>query len=556
MKLSFEKINKSALHFLQPFSLGEVETVVVEEGMRLIDAEFGSIFLSIKGRLKRVYANDSRIFAVVPKGKGLVYKCFFSHEAFWADISEVTVVKNKKILEKLSVRSLVFIPLSYHGTSIGVLTLMSTKKLRFMAKNLEILKLFGSMASLAIRKAQLDVEARQSEEERTLLKGVETTLRSIHNSGLTLLNRLTLEETYATIVKEAIRLVEGDDGFIVLQDGESLRNVYGSTKEAASVEVRQKGYTYNAITKNVAFVLSPEQFGKIHPDIAKSGIKSSAFVPLSYKKESIGALIIRTYKDRVFGGQELETLKLFSSMASLAVRKAYLTTETQKALETRDLFISMAAHELRTPLTIISGYIQMLDHKFRNQNSVEARWVEELSRESRRLVDLVNELLEKNRIHAGKLNYNFMECNISEVVDYAINSFEFSHPRRKIVFQNKIKNGCGIIAGDPNKLTQMLLNLLDNADKFSERDKEIAVFLTQTIDYYRVLVKDKGAGISSEEVNKIFDSFYRAKNHNIEGMGLGLFLVKDIVARHHGVIDVKSSLGVGTTFEIRLPKIQ
>jgi len=143
---------------------------------------------------------------------------------------------------------------------------------------------------------------------------------------------------------------------------------------------------------------------------------------------------VLSLQDGYFTEKEVNILKLFSSVASLAVIKMRLLNETQKALETRDLFISMAAHEFRTPLTTISGYTQLLYTKLAGANTSESRWIEELIWETSRLTILVNELLAANRIKSGKLQYIWKECSLKEVISRAILAFRFTHRIIKLIF--------------------------------------------------------------------------------------------------------------------------
>lgn len=380
-------------------------------------------------------------------------------------------------------------------------------------------------------------------------------LEKIYRTTLKFLGPSSLEETYANIVQGAIDLVEGDEGRMLLQEGDDFNIVYISSPGASyPQEVRKKGYVYTAFTKRQSFCIKENQIRLIYPEIADRGIKSAVFIPLSYKSKSIGVLVIQSYKTEHFSSQELGILKLFGSMASLAVRKTQLHEETEKALHARDLFFSMAAHELRTPITTIYGYSQLLNNKTQGKDTVESRWIQSLHAESYRLTLLVQDLLEINRIRTNCSQFFLKECSLREMVCRATDNFKFNHPNRQIIVKDLLNNKSDIVIGDFDKLLQVVNNFLDNAAKFSPPESDIVLSLTSHLNDLTISIKDNGTGISKMERMKIFEEYYRGKDTNVEGMGLGLYLAKNIIKYHHGIIKLHSKINQGTTIEVSLPK--
>ncbi|MBI2074298.1 MAG: GAF domain-containing sensor histidine kinase [Candidatus Levybacteria bacterium] len=379
-------------------------------------------------------------------------------------------------------------------------------------------------------------------------------LEKINNSALKLLMPLKSQEIYKIVVEDAVKLVQGDDGLILLQMSGSLKNVYGSSHMAALVKVRKRGHAYNVFKKQRVDVIHHKEFAKVHSDIEATGVKSVILIPLSYQHKSTGVLAIRSYKRDYFVNNEPSILKLFGSMASLAIKKAQLNSEMEKSLQVRDLFISVAAHELRTPLTTINGYVQLLHSRLSIQNSLESRWVKQLLLESKRLSQLINELLEISRIKAGKLQYVWKECDIKEIVKRSADNFKFKYADRNIIVEDQLNGESGLIVGDFDKLTQVVNSVLENAAKYSSPDTEILAVITSKSRYFCIFITDKGKGIPMQEITKVFEGFYKGEDSSEEGMGLGLYLAKDIVTRHHGRIKIHSVLNKGTTVEIHLPK--
>lgn len=383
-------------------------------------------------------------------------------------------------------------------------------------------------------------------------------LAKINKAGLKFLESSTLQETYVSIVNEALRLVSGESGGIVREESGSFKLIYESSSKIPPVKPRKKGHTYKALRARKIIIIQEKELIRTHPEMVEAGIKSAIFIPLFYKKKSVGVLVIRSSEDNHFTEQSIEheILKIFSSMACLAIIKAQSFEETKKALKVRDLFISMAAHEFRTPLTSINGYIQLLHNKLSKGNAQESKWVQHLYGESARLTNLVKELLEINHIQSGKLQYFFKECDLDSVIAQAINGFHFIYPDRRVIYKNYLSNKTSLIIGDAEKLLQAIRNLMENAAKYSSSDKDIHVKLRQVHSFLNLSIIDAGIGIPKNEIPQIFKGFYKGTSSVEEGMGLGLYLARNIVNSHHGSINILSKVGKGTIVEVKLPRIK
>ncbi len=378
-------------------------------------------------------------------------------------------------------------------------------------------------------------------------------LEKINRAAVKFMVPLSPEETYKVIVREGVKLVNADDGSILIKTGKDIRTIFSLSKSEITTKPRRKGFSYEAITKRKAFVLQKEQFQQVHPEMVEQGVNSSIFIPLFYRNRSMGVLIVRSFKKKKLSEKELEILKIFGSMASLAIRNIQLLDETTTALNTRDLFISVASHELKTPLTAINGYVQILQKKAVTRNEKEAERLNNLERETRRLTKLIQELLEMNQIRTGSFHFNLRDCKLPDILSQAIENFNFVYPSRKINFINAIPDNQDTIVGDPDKLVQVLTNILHNAAKFSNPKHDIMLSLLHKNHYAIIQIEDTGIGISKTDLPRIFTGFYKGKSGSREGMGLGLYIAKTIVTEHRGDILITSSEGIGTKVEIKLP---
>lgn len=384
----------------------------------------------------------------------------------------------------------------------------------------------------------------------------DATLKRIYNSSLKFLTPLTLEKTYATIVKEATLLVQAEYGSILLEQNGELNRIYSSVPFQHQIKHRKKGFLYRAFRSGKPTVLSIKRIEIVHPEIKELSIAADVIIPLSYRNKSIGILAILTKREQRFSNEEINTLILFGSMASLAIRKAQLYDETKRALETRDFFISATAHEIKTPVTTIFGYTQLLFNNINKGIKLKKEWIEAMHSECYRLKFLINDLLEINRISSGNFQFDLTECSLDVVINRVTDNFKFNHPDRKLILRNNFRDKENNIIGDADRLIQALINVLDNAVKFSSSDSKILLALKQSGQDFAVKIQDQGKGITNKDLPRIFERYYQGKGTQHEGLGLGLFLVKEIIEHHNGSIKLTSHLNKGTTVVIRLPRIK
>jgi signal transduction histidine kinase len=361
------------------------------------------------------------------------------------------------------------------------------------------------------------------------------------------------KETYKVIVKEAVNLVKGKEGKIVMMKNRVLTGVY-SSEDPPNLTVRKNGYTYKCFRSRKAFVVHEEAFKDNHPGDLNKGFKSVIFIPLHYKKKSFGVLLIKSKEFQIFTDKELTILKLFGAIASLTLRKTELLNATEKNLEMKDRFIALAAHELRTPLTSMSGFIQLLHRKLRDKVGVESEWTETLLQESNRLKVLIEEILDINKINAGKLQYNYEECEVKEIIEAARRELHQTYPQRSVRINERDHDNK--VVGDRQKLTKSFYNILENSAKFSNSDSDIEVNLQKNESYSIITFKDSGRGIKKEDFPYIFEGFFKGRGNEQEGMGLGLFFTKNIIHGHKGTIKITSREDKGTSVEIRLPLME
>ncbi|HEY8689453.1 MAG TPA: ATP-binding protein [Chitinophagaceae bacterium] len=233
-----------------------------------------------------------------------------------------------------------------------------------------------------------------------------------------------------------------------------------------------------------------------------------------------------------------------------------LAEELEIALKIEEEFISIASHELKTPVTSINAFLQVLLEMHPELKDDRTNYILTRSKaQIDRLIVLIRELLDVTKIKAGKLDLNFEEVCLSNILDDVI--YEHSST---IVSHTIIKTGesTGKVKGDKSRIEQVISNLLTNAEKYSNNADKIMVTINENKKNIQVDIQDFGKGIAKENMSKVFDRFFRAHGKDggmLSSLGLGLYISADIIKRHNGKIWVDSEVGKGSTFHFSLPAI-
>jgi signal transduction histidine kinase len=219
-------------------------------------------------------------------------------------------------------------------------------------------------------------------------------------------------------------------------------------------------------------------------------------------------------------------------------------------------FVSNVSHELRTPLSLIRLYAETLElGRIKGQQKIEEYYAI-IRKESERLTALINNILDFSRIEAGRKEYEFRQTDLAELVANTLDTYRDQIDEHGFTFEESIDLGLPPVTVDREAIARSLVNLVNNALKYSDREKFLGVKLFRADGALKLEVRDRGIGIARGEQSKIFEKFYRAGDplvHNTKGSGLGLSLVRHIAHAHGGEIDVVSAPGKGSTFTLTLP---
>lgn len=224
--------------------------------------------------------------------------------------------------------------------------------------------------------------------------------------------------------------------------------------------------------------------------------------------------------------------------------------------EMKSEFISNVSHELRTPLAVISMYAETLEMNRVRDDDKKKEYYRIISNETLRLSKIVNKILSFSKMEAGGKKYSFRRTNINDILQEIYVTYDFHLKQQGFKFRLIAEDNLPELHADGEALSEALINLIDNAVKYSREEKEIIVRTGQAAGGLFLEVEDKGIGIAADQREKIFDKFYRVPGnlvHDTKGTGLGLTLVKQIIDAHQGRITITGAPGEGSKFRVFLP---
>ena len=297
----------------------------------------------------------------------------------------------------------------------------------------------------------------------------------------------------------------------------------------------------------------------------KEGVELLIEVPIRANEEVLGTLQLATRAPRKFLPEEIHLLETIGNQMGIAVQRAQLYEETrrqaselEKANKLQADFTAMIAHDLRSPLMNITGVAEvMIAGVFGSVTEEQKKWLARMQANSRTLVDLVSDFLDFSKLESGYVEVRKERVDLSDLIQKSIENFRLLAQEKGISISAAVDSSLPAVHVDPRRVNQVLSNLISNAIKFTGENGEMEIgAVLVDASQVKVWVRDKGAGISPDEIGQLFQKYRQggnAKCSSEKGTGLGLVICKMIVEAHGGKIWVESQLGRGTTFFFSLP---
>ena len=400
-------------------------------------------------------------------------------------------------------------------------------------------------------------------------------LKALEEIGRAVASSLDINAVLATIVTQAVKFSRADAGAIYSYD--ASRGIFELAEAHALDQSFQDKVRGTRITLDEsALGLSAKQRSPVSiPDLSKApsfslkeivlsaGFNSVLIVPLFAQDDILGALVLQRREVGDFPASTVDLMQTFANQSVLAMKNAQLFREVDQkgrelaiASEHKSQFVANMSHELRTPLNAVLGYSELLaDGLYGSIPQKGLDVLERIQANGKHLLGLINDVLDISKIEAGQLTLALDDYSVEAMVQSVVAATGSLAQAKGIEVKTSVPNDLPMGRGDERRLTQVLLNLVSNAIKFTDTG-EVEVRVQSVNGEFNIMVCDTGPGIAPKDQATIFEQFQQIDNTSTRkkgGTGLGLSISRQLVSMHGGRIDLNSTVGVGSTFNIVVP---
>ncbi len=383
------------------------------------------------------------------------------------------------------------------------------------------------------------------------------------NQRLALINRNTLEsleeidaeKIIEKFTQTGMQILKADFGFMFwkLENENTYKIAYVSPGTPYKPkQPRKRGYNYKASEGKLPyFVSSP--IASLRPYM-----ESLAIIPIFYKSHQYGNIVLCFRNKRIFTPEEAPLMTTLGNSAAqvLTIHRSHKKSENEylRQLRQKDEFFNVISHELKTPVTTIKGYSQMLSDILQNNDKQTRSFLEKINKHADKLTRLINDMFDVSRIETGKLIFENRSFELEKLAKQTIEGMKIAIKSHEISFKS---SGKFWVRGDSHRIEAVIINLINNAAKYSPAGTKIKVCLTECDKKACIEVEDFGYGISEQDKEKIFKRFYQnndSNKKNLAGLGLGLYIANSIVKHHGGSLSFRSKAPkAGTIFFFTVP---
>jgi GAF domain-containing protein len=474
-----------------------------------------------------------------------------------------------------AIRTVLAVPILKGEALLGVMIIYHLEGVRpFTDKQIALVETFADQSAIAIDNVRLLDALRHRTDE--LGRSV-TELQALGEVSQAVNSTLDLETVLSTIVAKAAQLSGTETGAIYGYDEQvrefRLRATYGMDQGLIDALTQRH---IGLDDPNVApiFVqrepiqvadLGEEAASDLNEIILRAGYRARMVAPLLRGEEIVGMLVVRRRKPGEFAKNTVDLIKTFAAQSALAIQNARLfgeidekSKELAEVSQHKSQFLANMSHELRTPLNAILGYTELMaDGAYGEPSEKMMGVLKRLEANGRHLLGLINDVLDLSKIEAGQLVLELSDYSLRDIAQAVRSTLEPLAADKKLGFRVEVAPLLPTGHGDGRRLTQVLINLVGNAIKFTDAG-EVAIKAEANDGSFHVSVRDTGPGISAADQAKLFQEFQQADNaitRKKGGTGLGLAISKRIIEMHGGKIWVESQVGQGSTFAFTLPVI-
>src|SRR6516162_3433623 len=463
------------------------------------------------------------------------------------------------------------VPLIREGRALGNILIRRTEVRPFEQKHIALLSTFADQAAIAIENVRLS----EAEQQRTRELAESLEQQTATSDVLKIISRSTfdLQSVLDTLVESAARLCDADMVSInrAQEDGYRTIAMYGFSPELKKYvsEHPIPGGRASVVGRTVmegSTIQIPDV--TTDPDyrtelVKAANIRTLLGVPMLREGTPTGVIALMRREVRPFTEKQIELVATFADQSVIAIENVRLFEEIQEksrqieeASKHKSQFLANMSHELRTPLNAILGYTELvLDGIYGDPPEKMHNVLERIQTNGKHLLGLINDVLDLSKIEAGQLVLTLNDYSIKDMMQGVYVAIEPLAGNKKLSFKLEVPSDLPRAHGDERRLSQVLLNLVGNAIKFTDTG-EVAMKASSINGSYTIAVKDTGPGIAEADQAKIFEEFQQSESTHTKakgGTGLGLAIAKRIVEMHGGRLWVESQLGSGSTFFFTVP---
>jgi PAS domain S-box-containing protein len=576
-------LSRAGQAFNSTLDLDQVLTAVLEEVRRLLNVVACSVWLidPETDELVCQHASGPRSKIVrgwrLAPGEGLV--------GWVACHGESLIVPDVRADERhfkgidhqtgLALRSILSVPLRVKERVIGVLQVVDADADRFNAADLALLEPLAATAATAVENARLFEQARREIAERKraeeALSRRNEDLMTLNAIATTMGQSLDLKHRLNAALDKVLEVIKMDAGWVQLldeKDGGALSLIAHRGFSRATLSQPGTLNVVENLTAEVAHSKQPIVITESSNDARfDMGIQTDdtqlaiAATPIQSRDKVLGGLGILGHGPRELGSQEMQLLTAIGHQIGVAIENARLAEEAaeteilRKLNRLRSELIADLSHELRTPLGLIKIFCTtLLREDVEPDRETQREFLGHIDEEAEKLEKIVDHLLDLSRLESGRLQLNKQPTDVSQLAQKVIAAMQTPGTQHRFVHDFPSEPLAATV--DAERLEEVLRNLLSNAIRYSPEGGTITIYGRGDKRQLLIWVSDQGMGIPSQDLEKVFERFYRVDNEitqRVRGAGLGLAVCKGIVEAHGGRIWAESIPGVGSTFYLSLP---